>query len=97
MEIESWRLGEGGALVTSAMEVVEHLEHAKDTGKLLGVVSSTMGHGIFLCGVREIRQDVDECDLLIVLEGCLMPHRDREFVVYLTEIAGVFPFVQNNR
>jgi hypothetical protein len=79
--------------VTSKAEILRELLRSRDEGNALGVWSSSLGPGMFLCTVKEVCTDEDEEDIMINLkeEQFTTPRMDNH-VVYLHEVDRVYTF-----
>src|SRR5688500_4191501 len=74
-------------------EILAELRRSMREGSILGILSDTLGHGMFMCRIREVQEDEDEGDVMIVLhaEGLHRGSADGQ-VVYLNEIGRIYSF-----
>lgn len=80
-------------MITSKEEMLETLFHSRDRGYILGILSSTLGSGMFLYQVKEILSDEDENDFIIVLKKSEFTVVTAEpIVLYLNEIQIICTF-----
>ena len=66
----------------------------KSGGNAIGIWSPALGQGMFMCTVKDVLRDEDENDIVIILrEDELTSPRANSFVLYLSEIERIYPFV----
>lgn len=97
MNTPSERERPSSPLVTSEADILEELVRSKARGSLVGVVSPALGSGLFICSVVDIRVDMDEHDLLVVLDNTIHRSVGDRCVLYLKEIVGVYLLAQQKQ
>lgn len=78
---------------TSKYEIVKELLRSAGNGNALGIWSSTLGNGMFLCFVKQVWRDEDEEDVVVILRDDELTGVELEtHVLYLHEIERVCSF-----
>ncbi|KAJ1499244.1 hypothetical protein HMI54_011969 [Coelomomyces lativittatus] len=81
-----------GLLITSKEDMLETLLQSRENGNVLGILSSSLGTGMFLYQVKEIWSDEDENDFIIVLKKSEFTVNTEPLVLYLNEIQSICTF-----
>ncbi len=83
--------------ITAKAAILRELLKSRSEGTTLGIWSTALGTGMFLCTVNEVCTDEDEEDIMIMLKEneFTSPHVNTH-VVYLCEIDRVFSFKSPN-
>jgi hypothetical protein len=82
-----------GAFVSSRKEIIEELLFCRDNAGAVGIWSSSLGKGMFMCFVKEVVMDEDEDDILLILnENDMNGSNFETHVLYLYEIERVYRF-----
>jgi hypothetical protein len=81
------------SFVTSRAHILQELLQCRNKGYTIGIWSSHLGTGMFLCSVKEVCTDEDEDDIMIILKEAefTSPHINTH-VVYLHEIVRLYTF-----
>lgn len=79
--------------VTSKYAMIKELLRSAGNGNALGIWSSTLGNGMFLCFVKEVWRDEDEEDVVVILRDNELTGVELEtHVLYLNEIERICSF-----
>ena len=90
-------LNHSKTFIITKSEMVEALLRSKVDGNSLGIWASSLGHGMFICTVKDILRDEDEEDIVIILnENELAAPLPNSFVLYLSEIERIYPLVTHS-
>lgn len=78
---------------TSKYEIVKELLRSAGNGNALGIWSSALGNGMFLCFIKQVWRDEDEEDVVVILrDNELTGVELQTHVLYLHEIERVCSF-----
>lgn len=81
------------SVVTSRKEVIEELLFCRERSGAVGIWSSALGKGMFMCFVKEVVVDEDEDDVVVILnENDLNGSSLETHVLYAYEIEKVYRF-----
>jgi hypothetical protein len=81
------------SLTSSRKEIIDELLKCRDNACAIGIWSSSLGKGMFLCFVKEVVMDEDEEDVVVILnENDLHGLNFETHVLYLSEIEQIFRF-----
>jgi hypothetical protein len=81
------------SLTSSPKEIVDELLKCRDHASAIGIWSSSLGKGMFLCFVKEVVVDQDEDDVVVILsENDFHGLNFETHVLYLSEIEQIFKF-----
>lgn len=81
------------SVVTSRKEMIEELLFCRECNGAVGIWSSALGKGMFMCFVKEVVVDEDEDDVVVILnENDLNGASLETHVLYLYEIEKVYRF-----
>lgn len=84
-------------LITSKNEILETLLQSKNEGNILGILSSSLGTGMFLYQVKDVLSDEDENDFIIVLKRAEFTAITTDpIVLYLNEIQSLCSFAMTS-
>jgi hypothetical protein len=84
---------ENGSFVSSRREIIEELLFCRDNAGAVGIWSSSLGKGMFMCFVKEVVMDEDEDDIVLILnENDMMGSHFETHVLYLYEIERIYQF-----
>lgn len=80
--------------INGRMEIAAELMQCRKTQAAVGVWSKTLGKGMLLCFVKDMRNDEDEEEIIVVLNEIDMDGvKNNTHVVFLSEIERVYPFL----
>jgi hypothetical protein len=86
-----------GTFVSSRKEIIEELLFCRDNAGAVGIWSSSLGKGMFMCFVKEVVMDEDEDDIVLILnENDMNGSNFETHVLYLYEIERVYQFRVNS-
>lgn len=85
-----------GHFVSSRKEIIEELLFCRDNAGAVGIWSSSLGKGMFMCFVKEVVMDEDEDDIVLILnENDMNGSNFETHVLYLYEIDRIYQFRMN--
>jgi len=80
-------------IITEPKDILEELIASQENGNVIGIWSTSLGTGLYMCAVENIYDDDVEHDKVIILkEKDLNGVQLEAHVLFLQEIEKVFPF-----
>ena len=81
------------SFTASRKAIIQELIFCRDNKSAVGIWSSSLGKGMFMCFVREVVMDEDEDDIVVILnEDDFTNCTFETHVLYLYEIEKIFRF-----
>lgn len=78
---------------SSRKAIIHELLVCRDNSSAIGIWSSSLGKGMFMCFVKEVVMDEDEDDIVVILnESDFNNSAFETHVLYLYEIEKIFRF-----
>src|SRR5688572_9804076 len=85
---------ETASFITTRSTMLRMLLNGRTVGNTVGIWAPALGQGMFICTVKDVLRDEDENDIVIILsEDELTSPRPNSYVLYLSEIERIYPFI----